>query len=321
MTHPTPMKKFAPYLIFIAAMLWATDTPFRAHLTQGLSSNFIVLVEHFFDCLIAVPLIIMNWSAIKTLTAKQWVAVIIIAVGGSALASIAFTQAFHYVNPSVAILLQKLQPLIAISLAAAILKEHTGKYFWLWACFALLGAYIISFPNFRPEVFPGEKLNPNVIGVSLALTAAVLWGASTVLGKYVLNKSDFKVMTSLRFGLAFVFLLILNFSEHSIPPLKTITGIDWLFLFIIAITSGVVSLFIYYKGLKNTKASVATLAELGFPMAAVVVNWISFKLHWISIDTSLMPMQLIGIALLLFAVYKLADVNDENEVIGEVIIP
>lgn len=302
-------------------MLWATDTPFRAHLTQGLSSNFIVLVEHFFDCLIAVPLLFLNWSAVKSLTGKQWAAVLVIAIGGSALASVAFTQAFHYVNPSVAILLQKLQPLIAIGLAASILKERTGTYFWLWAFLALFGAYIISFPGFRPEVFPGEKLNPNVIGVSLALLAAVLWGASTVLGKYVLNKTNFKVMTSLRFGLAFLFLLVLNFSQHSIPPLKTVTGVDWLFLFIIAITSGVVSLFIYYKGLKYTRASVATLAELGFPMAAVIVNWVAYKLHWISINTELAPMQFVGIAILLFAVYKLADINEEIEVIGEVILP
>ena len=37
--------KFGPYLIFFAAMLWATDAPFRLHLTQDLPSNLIVLVE------------------------------------------------------------------------------------------------------------------------------------------------------------------------------------------------------------------------------------------------------------------------------------
>lgn len=309
------MKKIGPYLIFIAAMLWATDSPFRVHLTQGLSSNFIVLGEHFFDILVAVPILFLNWSLMKGLQLKQWLAVIVIAVGGSALASVAFTQAFHYVNPSVAILLQKLQPLIAIGLAASLLKEKLRANFWLWTVLALAGAYLISFPGIRPEVFPGEKLNPNAIGVGLALVAAVLWGASTVLGKYVLNKTDFKVMTSLRFVLAFVFLLILNAWQHTYPKFSQVTSTDWLFLFIIALASGVISLFIYYRGLSYTKASVATLAELGFPMAAVIVNWVSYKLGWIPVNTSLLPMQLVGMAVLLFAIFKLAGVNSEPQTV------
>jgi drug/metabolite transporter (DMT)-like permease len=232
--------------------------------------------------------------------------VIIIAVGGSALASVAFTQAFKYVNPSVAILLQKLQPLIAIGLAASLLKEQLNKYFWLWTVVALAGAYVISFPSFVPRLFQGETFNPNVVGVSLALLAAILWGASTVLGKYALNKVDFKVMTGLRFVLAFVFLLILSFSQKTIPPLSSVTGKDWLYLAIIAVTSGVVSLFIYYKGLQFTKASIATLAELGFPMAAVLVNFFF-------LDERLVPMQLVGMAVLLFAVFHLGRVNQKPE--------
>jgi drug/metabolite transporter (DMT)-like permease len=296
------MKKFAPYLIFMAAMLWATDAPFRVHLTNELSSSFIVLAEHFFDVLVVLPLLYLGRGELTKLSKKQWIAVIIIAVGGSALASVAFTQAFKYVNPSVAILLQKLQPLIAIALAASLLSEKISKYFWAYAMLALAGAYVISFPNLRPELFPGEQFNPNLIGIGLALLAAALWGASTVMGRYVLSMVDFKIMTSLRFVLAFVFLLIINLTQKTIPPLASVSSKDWLFLAVIAITSGVVSLFIYYRGLKDTKASIATLAELGFPMAAVLVNWVF-------LDAALLPAQIAGMALLLFAVYKLAEAN------------
>ncbi|MBI2889032.1 MAG: EamA family transporter [Candidatus Liptonbacteria bacterium] len=296
-------RNYGPYLIFLAAMLWATDAPFRVHLTKELSSNFIVLAEHFVDVLIVLPLLFLHRAALKKLSARQWCAVVVIAVGGSALASVAFTQAFHYVNPSVAILLQKLQPLIAIGLAAGLLKERIGKYFWGWAALALFGAYIISFPNLKPELFPGEQFNPNTAGVGLALLAALLWGASTVLGRYVLRNADFKVMTSLRFVLAFVFLLILNFWQESFPAAAQISAKDIFYIAVIAITSGVVSLFIYYRGLSTTKASVATLAELGFPMAAVLVNWFFIA------DATLSQMQLLGMALLLFAIYKLARGN------------
>ncbi len=296
------MQKFGPYLIFLAAMLWATDAPFRVHLTQDLSSNFIVLVEHFFDILIVLPILIWSFKDLGKLKAKEWLSVLVIAIGGSALASVAFTQAFKYVNPSVAILLQKIQPLIAISLAAGLLKETLRKNFWIWTLVVIAGAYLISFPRFIPQLFIGEQFNPNTTGVTLALVAATLWGASTVLGKYVLNKISFKVMTSLRFVVAFIFLLLLNIFQNSIPKLSDVALKDWFFLLIIAITSGVVSLFIYYKGLQHTKASIATLAELGFPLAAVVVNFFFLK-------ASLAPMQLLGMAILLCGLWYLSREN------------
>src|SRR6185503_14484401 len=178
----TQLQTWGPIFVLCAAMLWATDAPFRVYLTEGLSSNFIVLGEHAIDLLFVLPLLVLGWNDLRKLTWREWSAVLFIAIGGSALASIAFTQAFHYVNPSVAILLQKLQPLIAIALAAILLKEPLGKMFWLWTALALFGAYLISFPNFTPQLYPGEEFNPNVMGVALALLAAACWGASTVFG-------------------------------------------------------------------------------------------------------------------------------------------
>jgi drug/metabolite transporter (DMT)-like permease len=272
---------------------------------SGLSSNFIVLGEHFVDVLIVLPFLVLGYKALKDLSWKQWIAVFVIAVGGSALASVAFTQAFHYVNPSVAILLQKLQPLIAITLAWLILKEPLAPKFWLWAVLALVGAYLISFPTLIPQLYPGEQFNPNTIGVALALLAALLWGASTVMGKFVLHTIDFKLMTALRFVGAFIFLLLLNGVQHTFPAGGQFTWTDALFILIIAITSGVVSLFIYYKGLSTTNASVATIAELGFPMAAIFVNWIFIP------NSALVPMQFVGVAILLFAISRLAAYNKE----------
>jgi len=199
----------------------------------------------------------------------------------------------------------KTQPLIAITLAWLFLKEPLAPRFWLWAALALGGAYLISFPNFMPQLYPGEAFNPNVIGVLLALVAAFFWGASTVLGKFVLRTIDFKMMTALRFVGAFAFLLILNAQQHSFPAAGQFTWLDGLFILIIAIVSGVVSLFIYYKGLQTTQASVATLAELGFPMAAIFVNWLFIP------NSALVPMQFLGVAILLFAVWGLTGYNKE----------
>ena len=213
---------FGPLLVFIAAMLWATDAPFRTHLTVDLSASFIVLAEHAVNLLFVIPILFFNWRELGKFTKREWAAVLVIAIGGSALASIAFTQSFKYVNPSVAILLQKVQPLIAISLAALFLKEHMHRFFWIWAGIAMAGAYLISFPDVVPRMYEGEAFNPNTIGVLLALTAAVLWGASTVLGKYALRVSSFQMLTALRFGIAFVFLFFLTSIQDQLPPMASV---------------------------------------------------------------------------------------------------
>lgn len=304
---------WGPILVFVAAMLWAADAPFRLHLTESLSPNFIVFGEHFFDCLVAVPILFFNWSDIKGLSWREWCAVAFVAIGGSALASVFFTEAFLYVNPSVAILLQKVQPLIAIFLAWAFLKEKLHPQFWLWTILALAGAYLVSFPNLIPQTYVGETFNPNLHGALLALLAAALWGASTVFGKYVLRKAAFQTMTGLRFVVAFLFLGILNAWQHTFPVWSTLSMTDYIFILIIALTSGVFSLYLYYYGLQFTRASIATIAELGFPLAAIFVNAYFIPGNWApGTFLGLFVGQWIGTGILLFAVLMLSRVNQEE---------
>ena len=294
---------WGPIFIFIAAMLWATDAPFRYHLTRNLSASFIVLAEHAVNVLLILPFLFLQRHEIKSLNWKQWLALVVIGVGASAMASILFTKTFAFVNPSVAIVLQKLQPLIVIALATTFLREKLSKYFWPWAMLALASAYIISFPDLRPQLYYGETWNPNVIGVLLAVGAATLWGLGTVLGRFALGTSvSFQTVTALRFFIAFLFLMALNVRSDVLATLGTLTGKDAFFIVIVAITSGFTSLFIYYRGLQTTKASIATFAELGFPFLAVVINSVTLGFF-------LKPLQIIGMLFLLLAIWGLTRIN------------
>jgi drug/metabolite transporter (DMT)-like permease len=298
------MKKetFGPWFVTLAAVLWAMDAPFRKYLTTQLSSTTIVLMEHILIALCVLVIFLPRLRELKDLTWREWLSVIFVGVGGSALATVLFTQSFHYLNPTVAILLQKLQPLIAIGLAGLVLKERLSKNFWFWTIIAILGAYVVSFPDFRPT---GLVWDANSWGVLLALGAAFFWGGSTVFGRFVLNKVSFQMMTSLRFLTALIFLLILNGFYKTLPELFLATGKDWLFVFMTAIIAGFVSLLIYYYGLRSTKASVATLCELAFPFAAVVINWIF-------LGAVLVPMQILGGLILLAAITKLTLFNGKE---------
>jgi drug/metabolite transporter (DMT)-like permease len=296
------MKKenYGPWFVTFAAILWAMDAPFRKYLTTQLSSTTIVLMEHILIVICVLAIFLPRLSELTKLTWREWLSVIFIGFGGSALATVLFTQSFHYLNPTVAILLQKLQPLIAIGLAAWILKESLSPNFWAWTIVALFGAYLVSFPDLHLTGFSWQ----NNIGVLLALGAAFFWGGSTVFGRFVLNKVSFQMMTSLRFLSALVFLFFLNVYYKTLPELKLATTKDWFFVFMTAIIAGFISLLIYYYGLRSTKASVATLCELAFPFAAVIVNWIF-------LGATLSAMQIVGGLILLLAITKLTLVNEE----------
>ena len=56
--------KLGPWLVTIAALLWAVDAPFRKYLTGGLSSTTIVLMEHL---VIAVLVLVFLWRYLPEL--------------------------------------------------------------------------------------------------------------------------------------------------------------------------------------------------------------------------------------------------------------
>ena len=116
------------------------------------------------------------------------------------------------------------------------------------------------------------------------------------------------------FIVAFVFLTALVSYEQSMPALSSVSPSDWLFIAIIALVSGAFSLSLYYWGLQHTRASIATLAELGFPLAAVFVN--AYFIASVPSEGTYFGLYLgqwIGTALLLGALYMLSRVNQNEE--------
>lgn len=294
--------KFGPWLVVLAAVLWAVDAPFRTFLTRELSPTVIVLMEHIVIAILVLVFLFRYLSELKNLSGKEWLAVVFIGFGGSALATVFFTQSFLAFDfkPTVPILLQKIQPFFAVLLASIVLKERMSKTFWLWAAVGILGAYLVTYPDAKLQ---NLNLSGETLGALLALGAAFFWGGSTVFGRLVLQKVSFQAMTAVRFLSALIFLFLINFYYGRLGELASASSKDWYYVFIIAILAGFVSLFIYYLGLRSTRASVATICELAFPFAAVIVNW-KF------LGAVLTPVQIAGGLILLTAVVGLSRLNE-----------
>ncbi len=297
-------KKLGPWLIALSSLLWASDAPFRKPLlTGGLGAGFISFLEHLFSSLASLPGLIKNRKEFKTLSAKQWLGLIYIGAGASALGAIFYVKgavAMNY-NFTVAALLQKLQPLFAITLAVIFLKEKLSPKFWMFAVPALFGAYLVTFGFTNPTLLWHSASGKLLLGPMLAIGAALLWAGGTVVGRALMFNLKLQLVNGSRFLFGFIFLwgYVLVFEKMQFTLL---TPLFWRNIIIIALLTGFFALLIYYQGLKNTKASVATIMELGYPLAITAVNWIF-------LDISLSLPQIVGGLILLGAITALSFEN------------
>src|SRR5215207_2348968 len=257
-------------LVAVGAAMWGTDGILRVPLLEVASPSQIVLLEHLVLLLYSVPAVVLGWRFFRGLGMAQWISLLVIGWGGSALATLLFTTAFAVGNPTVVILLQKTQPLFAIVLAAVLLRERLGWAYWPCFAVAMVGAYLISFGNLDAFAALGSA---ELLAAALALGAALLWGSSTVLGRLVLKDMPFHALTGARLLLAAPLLVVIVVIQGAVGGLGAAFASEPGRVILLALIPGLLGLLLYYRGLTGTRASYATLAELAFPATAVVLNW------------------------------------------------
>ena len=156
----------------------------------------IITIEHGIGSLLFIPLLNKYWVKIKRLNQTGWVSLLWISFLGGICGTYFYTKALGYVgyiDLSIVVLLQKFQPLFAVSLAAIILKEKLSKRYLVLALFAMIGGYLVTFGNNPISVWDNNTL----IAALFALLAAFCWGSSTVLGKQALIYLPYSLVTAL----------------------------------------------------------------------------------------------------------------------------
>ncbi len=296
-----------PILVMVAASLWAVDALIRTPLTSTMPSASIVLYEHVIGLLVLTPTLFRSFSVVFTISKKTWIQVLLLSlvssVGGTALFTQALANSFATGDFITPLLLQKLQPIFVIILAAVLLKEKVHKKFLFWAPLALLGSYLMSFGLTKPQLsFTGKELV-----VILSLGAALCWGTGTILSKALLRQYSYKQMIFLRFltAIPLAFVVAVSLGQFLAPVLLTTDHV--LRLTIISLSTGAVALLIYYAGLAKTNAHIATIAELMFPLVSILIGITSLNPY--GAPQTLSQVQIVGIMLLLGSVYKISSLG------------
>ena len=296
------MNRFAPLFVIIAASFWGIDSILlRPHL-YTLPVPFVVFLESIIVAALLTPILFKKYSDLKNLKTKDFLAFLGVAIFGGAIGTMAITKALFYVdyvNLSVVVLMQKLQPVFAIILAAILLKEKLPQDFFKWAALSILGAILMTFGLSIPNLDTGDH---TIAAALFALLAAFSFGFSTVLSKRALKNITYEVGTYLRFVVTAIIMFIIVLIVGDFSAVKEVTEFQWMIFGIIAFTSGGLAIFLYYYGLKRISASVATIAELSFPLTAILLEYF---LH----DNMLDWLQWIGTILLIYSIIRVSKLS------------
>lgn len=279
-------------LVALAAAMWGTDPILRKPLGASTTATTIVFGEHVLLVILTLPLLASSLRAVWKAGPRYVAAAIAIGAGASAIATILFTEALFHGDFITPVVIQKIQPLVAVAGAAVILGERPRARFGWFLLPALVGFWLVNQPH------PLQPQAKGLIPIVQALAAAVLWALGTVLGRFLGRELAFQQILSLRF----FFGLVGSAIALPIMGAKAYAGAhDSLWIAYLAVVTGLLALALYYFGLKRTPAVLSSLAELTYPAIAVIAGIYAYNSHlrwsqWIGVVTiiavvSLLPIQ------------------------------
>lgn len=291
-------KTIAALMIALCGILRSTDLYFRNPIVKSLPVIVLISWEHLINLALVAPILVIKRHEFRRISAKDVFLLLMVGFGASAMGILCFTEAFHYINPALAVLLQKLQPIITILLGSLLLRERISRSFIGWALIAIVCSYFVSFGLANPLSGAGKTVAK---GAAFAIVAAFFWGGGTVWGKILLQKFDQSFVMACRFLLGSIFTVTLAFAfKGGLQTDLILAGSEPLIYSIIymAVISGILATSFFYAGLKWVKASLASILELFFPVSSVVIMWLSF-------NRPIAPIQIFAGAIMFYAVYQI----------------
>ena len=258
-------------LVAIAAAMWGTDPIIRKTMSGTTSATTIVFGEHVILAALTLPFLLPALRAVFRAGWSYVAAAVVIGAGASAVATILFTDALighsDFITP---VVIQKVQPFVAVGGAALLLGERPRTSFWWFFLPALAGFWLV---NQAHPLAPSAK---GAVVIAEATGAAVLWALGTVLGRYVSRELEFQHVLTLRF---FFGLLASAIALPVMGASAWSSGHDSLLILYLALATGLFALALYYYGLQRTPAVLSSLAELTYPAVAVIAGIYAYDQH------------------------------------------
>ncbi len=225
-----------------------------------------------------------------------WKHLLFIGLVGGGMAFLMFFSGLQLTTAGRAAFLHKTLPLYATALAFVFLKEKVTRKQVYSMLFMLLGTMFILWTALTPDVALGDLL---IIG------ATVLWACENVVARGIMKKGETNLMVSFsRMFLGALLLFAFIGIAGKLPVLLALTGQQLLY---ITVSAGMLLMYVlfWYWSLKLINISKATTLLLLAPVISLIAGWAV-------LGERVMPVQLVGSAMILVGAWVVARTKSEK---------
>jgi drug/metabolite transporter (DMT)-like permease len=167
-------------------------------------------------------------------------------------------------------------PLFTLALAALFLQEPVGWREVLGCLVTLAGVMLVALPSAKDGRLAVDR-RTNLVGVGLALAAAVLWAASSTIVKVGLTSIDAVAANAIRLPVAAVVLLVMVSRGAPQPPLWRLRGRTLAVVVATGLLGSGLSGFLWMYGVQEIGAARAAILSSTSPIFAAPLSVLFLK--------------------------------------------
>jgi drug/metabolite transporter (DMT)-like permease len=269
----------------ITVLLWSTmSTAFK--LTLGFMRFDILLLWAVLFALVSVGILLFiqgKFSLIFKVTRSQfWLSALLGFLNPFAYYLVLF-KAYEMLQAQEAGVLNYTWPVVLVILSAIFLKQKISLISMSAVLISFTGLLIISTQG---NVFDLKFQNP--LGVFLAVGSAFIWASYWIINMNDKREGTSKIFLNLIFGVFYILIYVLVFSEISIPSFKGIIGAIYIGTFEMGIT------FVLWLMALNYSVTTAKVSNLIFLSPFIALFFIRFF-----VGEKILPTTVFGLILII----------------------
>ena len=178
----------------------------------------------------------------------------------------ASAEAIIFLSPAIVSVLMRSEVIIVAVLAAMLLKEPTGKVFWIGITVVGIGFWIMQ---------PSAELgNQWYIGAGFSILSALAFAIMAVLTRKFIHDVDIVLVNSIRLWLSVLLWFPFN---NGIPSLEELNPSLVLYVSIAAIIGPSLGRLLFMKSAKYLEARISALMICGAPIVTLVLGILLLK--------------------------------------------
>ncbi len=285
------------YLLFfiLAVLIGASDAVITKRFAiQTIDTTTLVTGRFIVASLCLLPFAMHDLPVLRQFKKKDWWQTLFLALGGTILVNLLYFKALTLIPAFMTLMLYRLEPIFIILIAALFLKQKTSARTWALTVTAIFCSALIAVGNAQWSEFTSGTLS----GIALILFASLLFAASTIIGKDMLNKVSPILLIWLRMAIAAVILASVQ-APALYKTIPTLRNQDLIILFILGMFHSGLANWFFYKGLQASSPLFAGLIQLLGPVSGLTLSFLL-------LGEQPTLMQFVGICGLILVLYLLA---------------